>query len=251
MNLAQAIDDLIEFVEAPERVQCYRGKFCHGISQPERHQFDELDQRVYILALAARLKDELPKPVDIEGSMFVSDARPLGFLGKTHLPGDWIEGIFSFVGEERWKRDLLLVQSLAEAKRLNKGRRPGKPKKGETPADTLIIAALVKHHRYEPGGRVGNWMPATGKALSEMTKLGDQDGVSTNAISKFWRAEKRFGERGKNGYDAACRQKKIGRLLAAWQGDALESHEEYDDNRAPNRGHRHAGSPPGSRRDGD
>jgi hypothetical protein len=116
MTLPQAIDDLIEFVMADERVQPdARGAFCRGILQSERHQFDELDRRVFTLAFAAGLNGELPKPVDIEGSAHVPDAPPIGFLGKTHLPGNWIDGVFSFFGEERWRRELLLVRTLAKA----------------------------------------------------------------------------------------------------------------------------------------
>jgi hypothetical protein len=118
MTLSRAIDDLIELVKAAdERELCYQGAYCRGILHSERHQFDELDQRVYTLALAASLKDELPKPVDSEGLTFTPDAPlPLFFLGKTNLPGNWLDGIFSFVNEASWQRDLLLLRSLSEAK---------------------------------------------------------------------------------------------------------------------------------------
>src|SRR5580700_11600442 len=104
--LCKAIDDLIEFVKAAdERELCHRGALCRGILHSERRQFDELDQRVYTLAFAAGLKDELPKPVDSEGLTFTPDAPlllPLFFLGKTNLPGNWGDGIFSFVNEASW-----------------------------------------------------------------------------------------------------------------------------------------------------
>lgn len=123
MTLAQAIDDLIKFVLDRDEPRFYQGAFCRGIFQPERDQFDELDQRVYILAFAAGLKDELPKPVDIEGLMSSPDLPPIGFMGRTCLPGNWIEGVFSFHWGW-WQRDLLLLRSLADGEKLVRPRAP-------------------------------------------------------------------------------------------------------------------------------
>jgi hypothetical protein len=35
-------------------------------------------------------------------------------------------------------------------------RRTGRPAKGETGKEMLVISALARHHKYEPGGSVGN-----------------------------------------------------------------------------------------------
>jgi hypothetical protein len=99
-----------------------------------------------------------------------------------------------------------------------KTKRAGRPRKGESDAEQLIIAALVEHHKYESGlgrrggGSVGNYDPAKLAALAK--------GCDRSTVSRFFKAK--FGDRGHKGYVAACRGRKIGELLAKWQGELPE-----------------------------
>jgi hypothetical protein len=95
-------------------------------------------------------------------------------------------------------------------------KRSGRPKKGETPKDSLVIAALAEHHGYKSGGSVRTYEPATESSLAKLHNGSDGRARLTKAaVSRF--LQKRCG--GYQQYAALCRQKRIGSLLGLWQGD--------------------------------
>ncbi len=119
------------------------------------------------------------------------------------------------LAEQRWLDHKATSEPDAKAEPTKDGptaRRTGRPRKGESSKDMLVVAALAKHHQYESGGSIGNYEPATVRGLAK-----PGSGLTTAAVSRFFR--KKFDERGHKGYVAACTSKKIGPLLAAWQHD--------------------------------
>jgi hypothetical protein len=100
-------------------------------------------------------------------------------------------------------------------------RRTGRPRKGESDKERLVVAALVAHHKWQPGGSVGNDTPAKTRQLARLAsdkRKGVEVSVAT--VSRFFR--KKFPGRGHKGYEAACVRGEIGALLARWQGDVPE-----------------------------
>jgi hypothetical protein len=118
------------------------------------------------------------------------------------------------------------IREWAEAKRVAPADQPakhrsGRPRKGERSKDDLVIAALATHHQYEPGGIIGNRTPASVKELVELSKGKDKKATfSTAAVSRFFKDG--FPDRGFRGYENACAQGRIGKLLAQWQGEDPE-----------------------------
>jgi hypothetical protein len=98
-------------------------------------------------------------------------------------------------------------------------RRTGRPRHGECDKERLVLGALVKHHRYQPGGSVENYTPAKTRKLAELAS-GERVKVSLATVSRFFK--KKFPGRGYKGYETACVQKTIGTKLALWQGDVSE-----------------------------
>ncbi len=92
-----------------------------------------------------------------------------------------------------------------------KKRKPGPRPKEESNNDSLVIAALKRHHKFESGGSVINYDPATNRGLA---KLG---GFSENALSRFLDHKLQGGHRG---YKAACSKETVGMLLSQWSGEA-------------------------------
>jgi hypothetical protein len=100
-------------------------------------------------------------------------------------------------------------------------RRTGRPRKGETDKERLVLAALVAHHNWQPGGSVGNDTPAKTRQLAKLASdKRKRVEVSVATVSRFFR--KRFPGRGHKDYEAACVRGEIGALLAKWQGDEPE-----------------------------
>jgi hypothetical protein len=97
-------------------------------------------------------------------------------------------------------------------------KRTGRPRKGETDKQRLVIAALASHHKYE-GRSVGNALPAKAKALAKLAS-NKHVTVSVATVSRFFK--EKFPDRGYKGYYAACTRGMIGGLLANWQGDVSE-----------------------------
>ena len=105
-------------------------------------------------------------------------------------------------------------------------RSSGRPRKGETGADRILIALLADHHKWSHGGVVENYTPAGYRQLQDKSRLGNNRGISTASISRFFK--KKFGERGKKGYLAACNKgarEGIGQLLTKWQNEVPEPHQ--------------------------
>lgn len=90
-------------------------------------------------------------------------------------------------------------------------KRAGRPNKGDTDKQLLVLGHLLAHHQYEDGGSIGNYEPAKPEKLAE--------GTSTATVSRFFKSKL---DRGYKGYANACARKQIGRLLAEWQGDLTE-----------------------------
>lgn len=60
---------------------------------------------------------------------------------------------------------------LAEKSGKENKSRPGRPRKGESGKDMLVVAALAKHHQYESGGSIGSYEPATVRGLVPQTAI--------------------------------------------------------------------------------
>jgi hypothetical protein len=97
--------------------------------------------------------------------------------------------------------------------------RTGRPRKGESDKELLVIGALVAHHKWQPGGSVGDDTPAKTRRLAELAS-GKDVGVSVATVSRFF--QKKFPDRGYKGYKAACLRGEIGSRLAVWQGEVTE-----------------------------
>src|SRR5688572_9445135 len=80
--------------------------------------------------------------------------------GLTHLT-PWPEGTIGVVRELTKKGQAAL---LVNAERPTK-RRTGRPRRGESDKDSLVLAALAKHHGWQAGGggSIKNWDPAKTK----------------------------------------------------------------------------------------
>jgi hypothetical protein len=87
----------------------------------------------------------------------------------------------------------------------------GRPKKTEKDSATKVVAALAKHHGFEENGSVTNYEPASNRGLAEAY------GLSPNALSRFLSAK--FVKDGHKQYKIACRNDKIGAMLALWRGE--------------------------------
>ena len=130
--------------------------------------------------------------------------------------------------------------------------RTGRPKKGETDKERLVIGGLVKHHGYQPGGSVSNWDPAKTEDLAKLgSDVRKKVKFSTATVSRFFK--KKFPQDGYKGYVAACSRdarNDIGTLLALWQGELPARHAELQDEEqegATKTGGRRLGRTPGSR----
>jgi hypothetical protein len=94
-------------------------------------------------------------------------------------------------------------------------RQTGRPKKEEKDSATKVVAALSAHHGYREGMSVMNREPATNRGLKRY-------GVSGNALSRFLNAK--LGEGGHSQYKVACRNGRIGTLLALWRRELPGRH---------------------------
>lgn len=237
MNLPKAIDAAVVYVRShPEQM-----------TAAEVDEFCGLADDVYTQSYPAGLVDAMPQVPELQPELESQEMHlpPVQFISKLNLPGDWDypsgdddllpssygpDDPIPEVGKRqflvaacpRWFADLEILRRLAEGKK----NRTGRPRKGETDRDTLVIAALAAHHQYVSSGagkiHIGNYNPATIRGLSKATT-----GLSTAAISRFFTKE--FTEKyrpGHQGYVAACNRdnNKIGLLLAKWQDDLPENY---------------------------
>lgn len=92
------------------------------------------------------------------------------------------------------------------------GKKPGRPPKGDPPGFTLVEAALLKHHGYQPGGSVTNDTPAKTTELAELSRKSD------STVSRYLKAK--FGSYRK--YEQACAGCVVGLKFAKWQGELSE-----------------------------
>jgi hypothetical protein len=111
-----------------------------------------------------------------------------------------------------WRR-----QVMADAAKPKSGR----PRKGESDKERLVIGALAKHHGYQPEGGIGNYTPVKVKALAKLAS-NEQVTVSVATVSRFFK--KKFPRRGYKDYQAACQREVLHLKIALWQGELSESH---------------------------
>jgi hypothetical protein len=103
-------------------------------------------------------------------------------------------------------------------------RKTGRPRRTETDKERLVVAALAKHHGYQPGGIVERYTPATTARLAKLAS-GKGVKVSASTVSRFLKRKFPNHDHGYAGYRAACNleaRTHIGLLLALWQGEASE-----------------------------
>jgi hypothetical protein len=105
-----------------------------------------------------------------------------------------------------------------------RGKRTGRPRKGESRKEQFVIGALVHHHGYQPGGSIENYEPAKVQQLADLAS-GEQVEVSVATVSRFFKRKFPNHDRGYDGYVAACNRDArlgIGMFLALWQNDVSE-----------------------------
>jgi hypothetical protein len=103
-------------------------------------------------------------------------------------------------------------------------KRSGRLRKGESSKEQLVIGALANHHRYQPGGGIENYTPATTARLAALASSKHVK-VSVATVSHLFKRKFPSNDRGYDGYVAACNRDArvhIGMLLALWQGDVAE-----------------------------
>ena len=130
-SLTQAIDALMSFVqECNQAREDPKGAFGQFMFPSDVDRFRELDKQVFVLAHDAGLHDALPKQHEVERPLYAPgvpgcdpnapDFRPVQFLGKTNLPGDWTENqtpnVFMLHPGARWKDDMDALRALAESR---------------------------------------------------------------------------------------------------------------------------------------
>ena len=173
----------------------------------------------------------LPRDTDTDSPYLTTEnMRELGIVVCRHNPKMTLEKWDqSNVGEKMaCMRDALhTVEKSQEPQK-----RSGRPSKGEPDKSDLVLAAFVLHHQYESGGSVGNYEPAGVRALADAWNKNrkNKEGakLSTAAITRF--LQDKFGKKDAHkGYKAACSGKRIGRLLAEWQGEPTECDSGYRD----------------------
>jgi hypothetical protein len=94
--------------------------------------------------------------------------------------------------------------------------RTGRPKKTEKDSAAKVVAALSQHHGYGEGMSVMSREPATNRGLA------DQYDLSANALSRFLTSK--LGKDGHKQYHIACRDGRLGALLALWRGELPTRH---------------------------
>ncbi|MCP4539192.1 MAG: hypothetical protein GY832_18805 [Chloroflexi bacterium] len=99
----------------------------------------------------------------------------------------------------------------------SKEKQLGRPTDDKKPCDVKIIAALAKHHDYQPGGKA-NAASVLNHEPADLKKLAEIADTTPKTVSKFLK-EKFDGKTKKAGYDAACCREEIGYHLVKWQGD--------------------------------
>jgi hypothetical protein len=101
------------------------------------------------------------------------------------------------------------------------GRRRGRPRRGEAPVHQLLRAALLKHHKFEPGGSarasVGNWEPARQIDLIRALASSHRP-PSTATVSRFFK--RHF--RGHAAYRRMCCDGSLPARLERLSGEGTE-----------------------------
>jgi hypothetical protein len=122
--------------------------------------------------------------------------------------------------DRRWEEARAVVERLAAREPEAAKRKTGRPRKGETDKERVVISALDIHHKRQ-GLSVGDDTPAKVRALARLASDKHVQ-VSVGTVSRFFK--KKFPDRGYKGYETACIHGRIGALLARWQGEDAERH---------------------------
>jgi hypothetical protein len=125
--------------------------------------------------------------------------------------------------QERIRRErakLLNQAASAEAPQSQRAKRTGRPRKGESDKERLVISALDAHHKSD-GSSVENPIPAKLKHLANLAS-NKHVSVSVATVSRFF--ARKFPGRGYKGYEAACIRNEIALRIAGWQGDISDKH---------------------------
>jgi hypothetical protein len=131
--------------------------------------------------------------------------------------------------QARIQQERARLLAKAETKPASKGttgepqtRRTGRPRKRDSDKQRLVVAALARHHGYQPVGSVSNYNPAKTESLAKGAS-GKGVEVSVATVSRFF--QKKFSGQGYKGYVAACNRDAritIGMYLALWQGEVSD-----------------------------
>jgi hypothetical protein len=184
-NLASAIDAAVSYIS--DRLA--------PLSESEVAEFERLGDTVYELSFKANLLEALPKQDDLRYELEspVPDMKPVTFISKLNLPGDWDNNgdhppqyVFSPCPPPRWFSDMQMLRSLAtgsEPANSKPRRRTGKPRKDETSGDAKIIAGIKSLLQSR-----GQDDPPTGRAIAAASDVANV----SRFIIRHWKSQKEF-----------------------------------------------------------
>jgi hypothetical protein len=221
VELLKAIDDAVAFVTA---INCREDEHRGEMSRAEVYEFCQLAEQVFLLASEAELLGALPQRIELHLDVHLFRKRPPWFESKLHLPGDWDQDYFMLSEPPRWYTDMAALRKLAERRSSGKHpkakRKTGRPRNDEGSKESLVQAALVKHHGYESDGSIENYSPVK---VDELAKLagGEAGVVSRATVSRFM--TKHFGKNragaGYKQYVATCQRRGLGEILSRLEGE--------------------------------
>lgn len=187
-------DTMVAIQGEPEHglVKVWLKKRPDNAERPTRGDRDFLDQiRHHLRELVGREPGEETRSWE-EAATGATDVDGQEYVSKT----------------QEHQEDGPVKQSAVTGNTRQARRKTGRPKKSEKDSETKVVAALSKHHGYEPGGSVSNYEPAKNRDLAKEFDL------SGNALSRF--LTDKLGPGGGKTYKNRCSQGKIGALLVIW-----------------------------------
>jgi hypothetical protein len=210
----------------------------------EIEHFKQLATIVCVEAVNHEWGDRLPNMSELARALedpLLPELPPVQYVSRLFLPGDWtykktdndspLRSSYPLVGDdddlpkcaERVFRPCpppawfdALEELLALAERQTK--RTGRPRKGESDKERLVLGALATHHKCS-GDSIGNPTPAKTKQLASLASNKNVK-VSVATVSRFFK--RKFPGRGYKGYESACIRNEIGLKIALWQGEGHE-----------------------------
>jgi hypothetical protein len=240
-QLTKAVQDILKLVRK-EGGHPYWSKY--SLTCDEVDHFNQLAVIVCAEADKQGWGDRLPKKSELAPALedpLQPDLPPVQYESRLLLPGNWtykqidnggpLPSSYPLIGDDEelpkcpekvflpypppaWFHALEELLALAE----RQAKRTGRPRKGETDKERLVIGALAAHHQCA-GRSLGNPTPATIKQLANLAS-NKNVAVSVATVSRFFKRQ--FPGRGYKGYESACQRDEIYLKIALWQGEGQE-----------------------------